>query len=104
MDTQPDGGDAPGSHGSEERSAGSATSPPRALRALGWAVRKRRTALELSQEGLGEAAGLHRNYVGGIERGEQNPSYLNLRKLARGLDLSLADLAGRAEAEAATLT
>jgi transcriptional regulator with XRE-family HTH domain len=34
-----------------------------------------------------ELAELHRNYVGGIERGERNVSLLNIVKLARGLNV-----------------
>jgi transcriptional regulator with XRE-family HTH domain len=46
----------------------------RKYRALGRAVREARARRGLSQEELGFMAGLHRNYVGAIERGEINPS------------------------------
>jgi len=51
-----------------------------------------RENLELSQEHLAERADLHRNYVGGIERGERNVGLINVGKLADALDVSVADL------------
>jgi transcriptional regulator with XRE-family HTH domain len=65
---------------------------PRIL--FGKRVRELRLALGLSQEKLAEVAELHRNYVGGVERGERNVSLLNIVKLARGLDAEPAELLG----------
>lgn len=59
---------------------------------LGNRIRERRLAIEMSQEDLGEASGLHRTYIGHIERGEVNPSLLNLLKLAAALDVDAGDL------------
>ena len=59
---------------------------------FGQAVRKRRIELDLSQEGLAERADLHRTYVADIERGVRNLSLRNIEKLARALDVSIADL------------
>jgi transcriptional regulator with XRE-family HTH domain len=63
---------------------------PRIL--FGKRVRELRLALGLSQEELAELAELHRNYVGGVERGERNVSLVNIVKLARGLDAEPAEL------------
>lgn len=60
--------------------------------ALGAAVREARARRGLSQEALGFAAGVHRNYVGAIERGELNPTFRTLLRLMVGLRLRLSDL------------
>lgn len=49
-------------------------------------VRERRKALGLSQEALADACGLHRTYIGSIERAERNVSLDNIEKIARALD------------------
>ncbi len=59
---------------------------------FGRAVRKRRRELDLSQEELAERAGLHRNYVSDIERGDRNPSLENIQKLAKALDIKVSAL------------
>ena len=63
---------------------------PRIL--FGKRVRELRLALNLSQEKLAERAELHRNYVGGVERGERNVSLVNIVKLAHGLDTAPSEL------------
>jgi transcriptional regulator with XRE-family HTH domain len=58
--------------------------------ALGAVVRQLRARHALSQEELGYRTGLHRNYVGAIERGEINPTFRTLMTLAHGLDVQLS--------------
>ncbi len=63
---------------------------PRDIRvAFGKRVRELRMGLGLSQE---ELAGLHRNYIGGVERGERNIGLLNVDRLAAALNSRLSDL------------
>ncbi len=59
---------------------------------LGRAVREQRARFGLSQEALAFQAGLHRNYVGAIERGEINPTFSTLMRLARGIGIALSEL------------
>ncbi|HEX8299481.1 MAG TPA: helix-turn-helix transcriptional regulator [Rubricoccaceae bacterium] len=75
-----------------------------ALARLGAAVRARRRVAGLSQEGLAERSDLHRNYVGGVERGERNVGYLNLLALARGLGCVPAVLVAEATPDASSET
>jgi transcriptional regulator with XRE-family HTH domain len=57
-------------------------------RRVGARIRRARTNMGLSQEQLALEAGLHRAYVGQIERGEKN----NLARIAKALGLTLAEL------------
>jgi len=59
---------------------------------FGRRVRAARSALGLSQEALAEAAGVHRTYVGHIERGETSPTLANLVRLAVALSVDPGDL------------
>jgi len=67
--------------------------------ALGQAIRRVRRDQAVSQEELGFRAGLHRTYVGGIERGEKNPSYANLLKLSEALGVAPSALLREAESQ-----
>ncbi len=62
------------------------------LRALGWAIRETRARRGLSQDRLGIKAGLHRNYVGAVERGETNPTFKTLVLVCAGLAVPLSEL------------
>lgn len=57
----------------------------RALEQFGKRMRERRLDLGVSQERLGELSGLHRTYIGGVERGERNVSLVNIVAIARAL-------------------
>ena len=54
-------------------------------------MRELRGQRDVSQEELAERAGLHRNYVGSVERGERDIGLMAIAKLASALDLSLAE-------------
>ena len=69
--------------------------------ALGFAVRELRRARGLSQDELAARSGMHRTYVGGIERGRRNPTYASLARLARGLGVRPWELLRRADQLAA---
>jgi transcriptional regulator with XRE-family HTH domain len=59
---------------------------------FGVRVRQLRNDRGWSQEELADRAGLHRTYIGSVERGEQNLSLVNVEKLAATLGISLAEL------------
>lgn len=62
------------------------------LKELGKVIRGKRESRGLTQVELAQKAGLDRNYIGMVERGERNPSYLSLQKIARGLGLSVDEM------------
>jgi len=58
---------------------------------FGQKVREERDRLGLSQEELASRAGVHRTYIGMIERAEKNITLQNIEKIAKALDLKIAD-------------
>ena len=61
-------------------------------KAFGKRVRELRKQQSYSLEQLADKAGLHRTYIGSIERGEQNVSIDNIAKIAKALRVSLSQL------------
>lgn len=60
--------------------------------AFGTAMRKYREAAGLSQEEFARRAGVHRTYVGDVERGERNVSIVNMARIASALEIPLSRL------------
>lgn len=59
---------------------------------FGTRVREERLKQRLSQEELAEKAGLHRTYIGMIERAEKNITLLNIYKIAKALNTDIPTL------------
>lgn len=59
---------------------------------LGRRIRALRVRRELTQEALGERAGLNYKYLGAVERGERNPPLKQLEKIAGALQVELYEL------------
>ena len=68
-----------------------------AWRALGERLREAREYVGLSQEAVADLTGLHRTYVGSVERGERNVSIDNMERLARAVSTKLATLLSEAD-------
>ena len=59
---------------------------------FGNKVREERLKRNLSQEKLAEIIGIHRTYIGMIERAEKNITLSNIEKIAKALKLQISDL------------
>jgi len=59
---------------------------------FGQRVRQLRQQKGLSQEDLGYETGLHRTYIGQIERAEKNITLRNIERVARELGVDIKDL------------
>lgn len=62
------------------------------IKNFGKSVRKAREEKGFSQEKLAELTGLHRTYIGGIERGERNASIKSIQKIANALKINISTL------------
>ncbi|MCW5312399.1 helix-turn-helix domain-containing protein [Nostoc sp. KVJ3] len=58
---------------------------------FGKNIKRLRLSQVLSQDALAEKAGLHRTYIGAVERGERNITLINAEKIANALGISLVD-------------
>jgi transcriptional regulator with XRE-family HTH domain len=73
------------------------------LRALGQRIRELRTEQGFSQEAFADKCGVHRTFMGTVERGESNLSFQNIARVAGTLGVSLSTLFLELEARAQTL-
>lgn len=62
------------------------------LKKFGQRVKELRTERNLTQQQLADISGLHKNYIGMIERGERNPSLVNIYILAKSIEISISEL------------
>jgi len=72
-------------------------------RALGERIRELRKKAGYSQEGFADVAGVHRTYMGTLERGEANVSLGNLQKISKALGITLSELFKTVEKRAEAL-
>jgi transcriptional regulator with XRE-family HTH domain len=70
----------------------SSTASSKIRKSFGKRVRELRRDQDYSQESFADDVGLHRTYIGSIERGEQNVSLDNIAKLAKTLGISISTL------------
>jgi len=68
------------------------TNQLRARKLLAKRIREVRVDRGLSQESLAAATGLHRTYIGSVERAERNVSIDNIERIALALNCKVADL------------
>ena len=59
---------------------------------FGQRVRELRQEKNLTQQQLADISGLHKNYIGMIERGERNPSLVNIEILSKSFEISISEL------------
>jgi len=59
---------------------------------FGKAVRQERQKQRISQDELAYRAGVHRTYIGMIERAEKNITLINIEKVCKGLNIRLGQL------------
>ena len=62
------------------------------LQALGTRIRELRTKRGYSQEAFADHCGVHRTFMGTVERGESNLSFTNLARIAAALEITMSRL------------
>ncbi len=67
---------------------------------LGQVIRERRSEAGFSQESFAFKVGIHRTYIGAVERGERNVSLQNMMRIAEALGVKVSELVGEAEVRA----
>ena len=68
------------------------TDPKKAQSQLGKAIQTQRKQRGYSQEAFALLCGVHRTYMGGIERGERNVSLANIVKISDALNMTASEL------------
>lgn len=59
---------------------------------FGKRLKELRIQNNLTQEQFAQKTGLHKNYIGMVERGERNPSLINIQVIANGLEITISEL------------
>lgn len=72
------------------------------LQRLGQRIRELRSQKNWSQEEFAEVCGVHRTYIGHLERGEKNVSFGSIVRVATALNVTLSELFARVESEDAS--
>lgn len=62
------------------------------LLVFGQRVKKLRQSKKITQDQFAKLCDLHKNYIGMIERGERNPSLINIEIIASTFDMSISEL------------
>jgi transcriptional regulator with XRE-family HTH domain len=73
------------------------------LRVLGQRIRELRLGKGYSQEAFADLCGVHRTFMGTVERGESNLSFMNLAKISTALGITLSQMLSGLEKRADTL-
>jgi transcriptional regulator with XRE-family HTH domain len=68
---------------------------PTVQKELGQRIRAMRRKKGMTQEDMADRCGLHWTYIGGLERGERNPTLTTMQKIALGLNIPLRDMLDR---------